>query len=278
MIWVAKVWARRKILGVDGGEKKVGDEEEMSREGIEGDMVALPKITAEDINPRRRDEDGMDQEALERLEKSPALSGAIPIAIFDAAMKEFRGDEALCLRFFDTCSEFYDAPVTKKILEHIIEVLQTYESPDALIRFIRQPVTGLRAISPGFPTNLGLCLDRMKVAFQKLNPADITPTKSRLRSTLDGYVIDWILPYLEEKKLDPDIRTVVVMTLRKVWSRFQANITGYPVGRAVEVSRLIGNIRAHGLREISESATTWAKDLWPHETELFLQSTEVQSQ
>ena len=278
LIWVVKVWARRRILGVDGRAKREEEGEETAGEGIEGDVVALPKITAEDVNPKRRDDDGMDQEALEKLEKSPALSGAIPIAIFDAAMKEFRGDEALCLRFFDTVSEFHDAPVTKKILEHIMEVLQTFESPEAFIRFIRQPVMGLRAISPGFPTNLGLCLDRIKMAFKRLEPMITTPTTPRPRGILDGYVVDWMLPYLEEKELDPDVRKVIMMTVRKVWSQFQADTAGYPGGRAAEASKLIGNIRAHGLHKISEPATAWAMDLWPKETGLFSRDMEVRNQ
>ena len=85
MIYISKIVGRRQILGLDNQrDQQVAKNRS---EELNGDVVALPAITAEDIDPHKRVSADEDQEALEKLSASPALSGAIPTAIFDAAMK-----------------------------------------------------------------------------------------------------------------------------------------------------------------------------------------------
>jgi len=280
LIWVARIWNRRRILGVDGNRGDVDGEkrDDVEVEGIDGDVVKLPMVTEEDINPEKRAGQEVDQAALERLGKSPALSGAIPIAIFDSAMKQFKQDESLCQEFFDMVSEFQDLPCTRKILDHITEFLEIFDSPATLLRCIRQPVMGLSATSARFPTMLSICLDRMETAFKRIEPIVTAPKTSRPRAILDGYLIEWMLSYLGEKDLDRGIRKAIVMSLRKAWSQFQADIAIYPNGNAAEVSKLIGSIRAQGLHKLAEPATAWAIEMWPDEIQLISQAVQARSQ
>lgn len=271
LMWVAKIWARRRILGIDDEQQESNLHKLDDAEGLGGDMVALPKVTEEDINPNKRPGVDLDQTTLDKLGASPALSGAIPMVIFDAAMKQFKHDEKLCLQFFDMVSEFHDLPCVKKILDYILEALQASQSPEAVIRFIQQPVIGLKATSAGFPTMFGLSLNRMKTTFKRLKPL---PTGG----TLEGYIIDWVLPYLREKELDPDVRKVIEMTVRKVWSQLQAAVTTRPDGRAAEVSRLVGNLQSQGLQDITEPATAWAIRTWPNDAKLFSQAGQLHNQ
>ncbi|KAL6721083.1 U3 snoRNP protein [Lecanora helva] len=278
-IWIAKVWARRRILGVDEDRERAEDGVEGSVGGIDGDVVALPKITAEDINPEGRDDDGKNRETLGHLEATPALSGAIPIAIFEAAMEEFGTDEKLCLRFFDIVTDFQDVPVMKRILNRIMETLKRFESPEALIHFIRQPVLGLRSISPGFPGSFQHSLDRINKAWEKLDPEVTANATARARSILDGYIIDWLLPYLTEEELDLDVRDVVMMTVKKAWSQFRVDTVRDPDGRAVDASRLITKMSVHrSLFRITDPAIIWAMQLWPKQTQLFSPSAQDQDQ
>ena len=275
MGYVVKIVGRRRILGLDQAQDE--RDTEKGAEGIDGDVVALPAITAEDINPDQRPSEGVDEEALQKLGSSPALSGAIPMAIFDAAMKQFKDDQKLCMQFFDMIAEFYDMPCTGKILVHIMDTLQTLapESPETLIRWTQQPVIGLNASSPGFPTGLGLCLDRMKAALKRLESSSRAPKTAQSPCMLEQQVIEWMLQYLKEEELDPDVRKVIVMTLRKVWSQLQSDIELDPNGKGPEVASLISKFQAQGLHRIAEPARAWALRMWPIESELFSQDAEV---
>lgn len=268
MMWIAKIVGRRKILGLD--EDMAEEKGEETVEGIDGDEVALPRITADDINPDRRPGEGVDVSALDKLTTSPALSGAIPIAIYDAAKMQFIDDEKLRLDFYDMVAEFPNLPCTEKVTNYVLETLPilSYESPAVLIRYIQQPVMSHIATSYGFPTGLGLCLDRMKDAFERLVPKSTALNTARPRGILGGYVIEWMLPYLGEINLDPDVRTVILSTLRRVWNQFQEDTTVDPVGRGGEVARLIDMLQAQGLRGIAEPATAWATKLWPDGSQL----------
>lgn len=215
MIHVSKIAARRRILGLD-----VEKAEEKSKENLEDDdedMIAIPAITAEDIMPAQQPSDGVEQEALEKLSTSPVLSGAIPMAIFDAAMKHFKEGNELCEEFFDMVAEFLEVQCQESILSHIMVTLRTIapKSPGTLIRWIQQPVMGIDVTSPEFPALFGHSLDRMEKSFETLAPISTEQQTARPISILGQQVNAWMLKYQKED-LDPDVRKVIRITTRKV--------------------------------------------------------------
>lgn len=217
MIHVSKIAGRRHILGLDAEHI-----EESSRQNDEDDhenMITLPAVTAEDVVPAQRSSDAMEQAALEKLSKSPAISGAIPMAIFDAAMKHFNNGSDLCQAFFDMVAEFYEVPCQDSILSHIMDALRTIapESPGTLIRWIQHPVIGIDVTSLKFPSLFGLCLDRMKAAFETLTLISTTPKTTPHARTLGQQVIAWMSAY-QKKDLDADVREVVRVTIAKAES------------------------------------------------------------
>ncbi len=248
MIYIAKIVGRRWILGL-GQEEEVKSGETV--EEIDGDMIVLPAITAEDVTPDHQPSHGVDQETLKKLSASPALSGAIPMAIFDAAMKQLKTNNKICQDFFDMFAEFFDLLCAYKILQHVMDSLQSLapNSPETLIRWIQQPVIGVDATSAGFPTTFGLCLDRINKSFKTL---ELFPPQ--IRSNLGQRVIEWMLPYLDVGDLDPDVHKAIVMTLRKVWSQFQADTERAPSGRGTAVASLLDKLHVQGLQRLSEQA------------------------
>lgn len=260
MIYIAKIAGRRRILGLD--QPDVGKKSDVPNdEGIDGDEVALPVVTAEDIDPDSRDVEGVDQEALKKLEASPALSGAIPMAVFDAATKQFRNDEGIIVQFFDMVTDFTEVPCQKIILNHILDALQSTapDSPETITRFIRQPVIGIRHIASDFPASLGTALDRFKLASGR-------PTAAWARIVLNRHMIQWILSYLEFENLDPDLRKVLQMTMKKAWSKYQSDVTEDPHGRGAEVAGLLVQMEEHGVEQIAKPAREWALRTWPNES------------
>lgn len=273
MIYISRIVGRRQILGLDDQREQQEDENRI--EGISGDVVTLPAITAEDIDPHQRPSGDVDQEALEKLSASPALAGAIPTAIFDAAMKEFKDSHKLCQPFFDMVAEFHNLPCTAQILVHLTETMYAVapEDPEILIRWIKQPVIGTDVYSAAFPTNLGVSLDRIQTSFKRFESVTAAPNALRAQINLEQQILEWLLSYLKDEGLDPDILKVIVMTLRKVWRRFQSDIELDPCGREPEVSNIISKLQAEGVHKLAELARAWALRTWPDESERFCQNT-----
>ena len=220
MINVSKIAGRRRILGLD--VEKVEGKSRDNPENGNDDMIILPAITAEDIMSAERKNDGVEQAVLERRNTSPALLEVIPVAIFDAAMKQFKECNELCQQFFDMIAEFQGIPCQESILSHIMGTLRRIapKNPGTLIRWIQQPVLGIAVSSSEFPGLFAHCLDRMQKAFETLTP--ITPSLETTgpKSILGQQILVWMLSY-QERELDTDLRKVIKMATRKVASLSQ---------------------------------------------------------
>ncbi|KAI9827644.1 MAG: hypothetical protein M1819_006933 [Sarea resinae] len=205
MIYIAKISARRQILGLD--EKRPRSNDKTVLDDPNADLIALPAITAEDVDPSLRGDDELDQAALQNLSTAPALTGAIPLAIFDAGMKHFEMSDELGDNFFDMFTQFEGLPCLSTILQHVVDCLlmNTPESPLSLGCFIRQPVIGIEAKSPEFPSALGKSIERLRLSLRKAKP------KLRL---VEG-VAAWIAGLSSIEGLDPAIQKVLFVTLRQ---------------------------------------------------------------
>jgi U3 small nucleolar RNA-associated protein 6 len=164
-IYVGKIAGRRKILGLDiDRTKKSGTDED----GDE-DMIALPQVTAEDVNPSLKQDDGVDEVALQNLASAPVLTGAIPLAVFDSAMKQFQGKATLAEKFFDTFAEFSQLACIPSILQHVLDYLQD-NSPHAvetaICRFHMQ-LFGCDATDPEIALALSKALDMISSTIQQ---------------------------------------------------------------------------------------------------------------
>ena len=213
LLYISKILARRRILGLDhrADPPEAGNPPAEARES-EDDVIALPTITADDVG--FGDSTPLaDQHLLEKLDTNPALSGAIPIAVFDAGYKKL-GSEAFALAFFDTVADFVELPCQHAILEHVLEQTRAASQPSdpaLAFRFVQQPTIGLSVHSPAFPAAFGRSLSRM-------NLSERSQTENKRGHSFEHHMIDWILPYLEED-LDPDLRRALEMTLKPLRDR-----------------------------------------------------------
>lgn len=204
LIYIAKLVARRRILGIDKGNFEPATAEQGAEfDDPDADMITLPKVTGEDVNPSEgNDKNGVDNVALQNLASTPALSGAIPLAIFDSAMNHFNNDDRFGLEFYNMASEFGQIPSLHTILEHIVDVLQT-NKPDSYrthICYTRIPTAGISATSVEFPRALGVSLSRLRERGPDRNLAQ--------------EVINWLQPLEKTEGLDPALQKVIAATIR----------------------------------------------------------------
>lgn len=260
MIYIAKTSARARALGRN---------EELSKKDLmldadvaDGNKIALPKSNTFDITANDEGKETVDQEIIRVIEATPALSGAIPMAIFDRAMTLFDEDMSLGEQFFDVIMTFEEVSCANNVLQHIVDhlVAAARTDPSTLICHIRQPLVGLQVLSPAFPGALGIALRRLNSGIAAMSG----PQQSlQPRLALSQKAIEWILQFLVEG-LDSDVYQVILMTLRKLWTKYHADTLKDSSSNTGDgLFRLIGKLQERGLEDMVNAARQLAIQLWP---------------
>ena len=173
-------------------------------------MIHFPDFKAHTLRPRMIDGVKVDGEAVKDPMTTPALNGAIPLAIFDDARKQSFFSASVAEDFFNMFAAFDQVLCLPKILQHVIDsMMETYPTDSSTHScFVRQPIIGINPRSSKFPMALASSLDRLKSSKEKASD----------KGKLSGKVASWMEPILSLDNLDPGIRTVLNHTLRKLGS------------------------------------------------------------
>lgn len=250
-MYMAKITARRRILGLGSEPRK--DDAMLSTQDEDADHITLPVITAEDVDPSLRTDSLEDENALHNLDATPALSGAIPIAIFDAAMGNFH-DAYFAEQFFNLAVTYDTLSCSSKISGHVADALSSLDptSLSSISCSIRQPLTGIQPKSPAFPVALSLVLKRLSESMET-------------QPSLELYekAVEWLSPYLLLKDLDPDIRTVISSTLNRIMSSYKRIVEGQGGGSSERFARLLEQLRRGGLESLVSAMLPWSVETWP---------------
>lgn len=258
MIYIAKIAGRRRILGID--ENQTHQPRPAAAEDSDADVLTLPTVTAEDINPTLQPDDSVDQAALRTLSSTPALTGAIPLAIFDAAMKQFPTDDILGESFFSMFAEFNGVPCLTTVTQHVVDSLLTQSptSAAALICFIRQPAIGTTTTAVAFPGALAVCLKRLKYSASLSKP----PWK------LAEKVIDWLLPLTEPEVQDPGLHKVLTVTLGGAISDFKGEAILDTNMKADDFVRVVKTLQQAGYHGDAQKLIASGLERWASNAQL----------
>ncbi|CZT18647.1 related to HAT (Half-A-TPR) repeat-containing protein [Ramularia collo-cygni] len=204
MVYLAKLAARRKVLGLDERrQEKAQDEDD--------NMISLPTITAEDINPDAgKGIEEVDEAALKRLANAPAYTGAIPIAIFDSAMKQVKNAAEAAEEFFNLVFEFSAVPSTAVILEHILDHLRTAHpnTVETVVCEAKLALFGVDMNSADFPPALGRGLASLK------SGTNAVPEKQRKRFAEKAIAL--LLAWGgAPDQMDEDVSTVLAASMNR---------------------------------------------------------------
>ena len=214
MIYLAKIALRRSILGLDVDRSSKED-----TEAVEGatedpgfatsaDMIAIPAFNTNALRPSMIEGVKVDTEAAKDPMTTPALNGAIPLAIFDAARKQPFFSPAAAEDFFVMFSAFPQVRCLPNILQHVLDCMTELYPADACTCncYTRQPIVDIEPTSADFPAALGVALDRMKESKAKVKDKKELSRKSKA----------WVESVMAVEELDPGIQTVLKHTLRKL--------------------------------------------------------------
>jgi U3 small nucleolar RNA-associated protein 6 len=210
MIWLHKIAMRRKILGLDlAPAPKVAEEEEKEGEEENGftndaDHIALPSFTPSTFSSIPVSEEEAKQDPI----NTPALNGAIPLAIFADAQKQPFYNVNVAESFFNMFITFTQVHCLQKIVETVVQsILEKFPQEAAAWNvYVRQPLVGVDPLSADFPGALGIALDRLKEAKEKAKDKALLARKTR----------EWVEPIVALETLDEGVRTVLNFTLKKL--------------------------------------------------------------
>jgi U3 small nucleolar RNA-associated protein 6 len=206
MVYLAKLAARRKILGLDEERKAPAAQEE------DDNMMMLPEISAEDIDPEaNKGVEEVNADALQRLANAPAYTGAIPLAIFDAAMKQFNDDSDVANDFFDLVATFDTVPSARKILDTVYTRLQDTapNSADQIICEAKMHTFSVAPTSVDFPAALGQSIAIVKSGSTKVSAAG----QSKLAENAVVYFLSLVVKQKDE--MDEGVVRVLEASIKK---------------------------------------------------------------
>lgn len=223
MEWLGKMESKK-------GNKKALESARAAEAVDEGDMILLhnddmgeddefgdgEEVLLPDPLASRRDKDAeeakkvFNEEAVKKLESSPALEGAIPKAIFEVSRKQpFFGAQA-GEAFFDMFAKFTSVSAQPQLVQHVLDCLvESYPRHSATCScLVKQPLIGVDVGTAAFPKALRESLARMKTYMET------TDSKPKLAEK----TLAWIDPILAKEDVDTGIRTVLEYTKRKLES------------------------------------------------------------
>ena len=229
--------------------------------------LGLARSTSVDLNTDRVDFDtlaGVKEDVLERLHQSPALSGAIPIAIFNAAMKEFECDAELGEELFNSMASFWRLPCTPSILQHIVQNLQNAAPRNALTLAcaFKEPVSCVEMSSVEFPGLLRESLNRLKNSTQTLSDVSSPQHNARSGFLLAYRAVRWIIGLLKSGRPDEDVYEVLLAVLKRTWKRLLVDLE-LRVIDANSFSDLLEDLRDKAFRGVYVSGAMTALRVWP---------------
>ena len=212
MIFLAKIAARRRVLGLDApAVKAVEEKPEEEGQGFEGDEIKFPEFKAQSLGQSAMEGVKVDGEAKQDPMNTPALQGAIPLAIFDDAAKQAFFNAEAAQHFFDMFTVFTQVGCLPKVLQHVLDVMMERFPTEAATWdcYVRMPLVGVSPLTAEFPGQLAVALGRLGEGKEKV----------RVKGALAKKTAAWVEKVLAMEGLDGGITTVLEVTLRKLeWS------------------------------------------------------------
>ena len=246
LMYLSKLIRRQRILGLDNREEA----KHPIDEGLDADIITLPPLTIEDLNPVQTQDrkTGSSQDN----PKTPATQGAIPMAIFDAAMQQFESVE-LAGQFFDLTFELLRFPVARPIASHMLLKMRALAADSArtLDCYIREPLVGVEPSSTGFPRCIRESLGRLK-----------STTNESPSLELAARTVTWVTAYLRHD-LDTDLRMALTKIAVGAINHYQSIHGDHCSGSGDELAALLQKFDEAKIREPIQPVLSWASQMWP---------------
>ncbi|KAK0649686.1 U3 small nucleolar RNA-associated protein 6-domain-containing protein [Cercophora newfieldiana] len=217
MDWLARIEAKKGVKGVRRGVNVMEAIKATETTGEEGDQINFDESDSDGggedelmlpdpdlVAGGKKKKEVFDEETTRKMEQNPALTGAIPMAIFDIAQKQPFFNAEAAGSFFELFASFSKVSTHGKITQHVLDAMEEKypNSAETCSCHIRQPLIGVGLRTAEFPKALRECLSRLRTAFEKTDDKKVLAQK----------MAAWITNILEVEDLDAAIKTVLEHT------------------------------------------------------------------
>ncbi|SZF05430.1 unnamed protein product [Blumeria hordei] len=213
MIYLAKITNRSKTLQLRRGECTENngiDASTTSNSAFDSsqDIVAVPDFHPDNMQSETTESAKVNPDVITEIMNTPALNGAIPLAIFDKSCQQPFICASVSTDFFNMFASFPQIRCIQKILQHVVSFMLKNYPTDSSARscYTREPLIGLNHKTPEFPAALGTSLHRitesMEIVSDRANYSKLTRI--------------WLEQTLALDDLDSAIQTVIKHTLRTI--------------------------------------------------------------
>lgn len=192
MSYIAKLQARREIMGIEASPETDRDTENQPK-----------TLTAEDVVPDDAT-DVTNAKATQPIAETSVQSGAIPVAILDAAMAQFDNDADLAQDVLYMLEDYAHIRATLPVVRHLAVHAKQHNSGHwvGAACDIWGPVIGVQPSSADFPAKFRAALKLLR--------------ESQKHSELTAWAKRWLQTVLEAENLDPAIQTVAESVARSL--------------------------------------------------------------
>jgi U3 small nucleolar RNA-associated protein 6 len=209
MEWLERMEARKAKKG--GVAKAIQEQADYNDDQIRFDETDSDEDVDEDgrmilPNAGPKTKNVFNDTAVEKLEKNPALDGAIPMAIFDISKKQPFFSANVAAQFFDLFAAFPNVSSQMRLAQHVLDTMNQ-EFPNSPVTNdcdVRQALINVNVQSAAYPNALREALGRLRTVL------DTTTDKIQLAQR----TMAWIEPVLSLDDLDAGIRTVLEHSAR----------------------------------------------------------------
>ncbi|GAO46438.1 hypothetical protein G7K_0669-t1 [Saitoella complicata NRRL Y-17804] len=250
MVYIAKLYARRRILGIDEQEEETKQEES---EDDEDGNIKLPTIIAAEMDDGTPKDKNLLSEvevkALTNAANNPALSGAIPLSITKSAFSALPKSTSLPTRLWELFESFKQLPeVRQQLCQMVEDYLRTQfpNTPKALFFLLVLPTKTLEhgAVDPAFPAALREVLKGFSATLVAARP------RAELYDLFLAYLHEYLsLPVLETN-LEKLLSAFFAKTVKDAEKEGELGAKGY----AVWVRRLLAKERNAEAGQVLERA------------------------
>lgn len=214
MDWLQKMEAKARKMEGGATAATAWDAVKASEAEQEGDVIALDDGESDEEDddsnglllpdPEKSPHKTLDAQAVQQIRKSPAMEGAIPLAIFEVARKQSAFQASTAEAFFDVFAPFTSVSSQGKMLQTVLDTMQQRfaREPSTWSVLVRRTMVGVDLLTAAFPRALREALALVREGMEKTDDKVAFATK----------VVDWMNSILGVKGLDQDIKKVLELT------------------------------------------------------------------
>lgn len=230
LLYLDKIYARRKVLGLDRTDEEIARDELIT--GFDDEDSSMPTIQTQEDKANDALVKDVEMSTLSTTSTNAALQGAIPEVIMRSATTAMPKNLSMLLQFYSALAEYESLPFRDTLLERITDMLTEdgiRADPQACLTRVILPLDLLKndVNNHAFPDTF-----RESLAIYRQVSAEVN-SPSQLVDLWTKYLQGLLKPDMEV-----NLRQAIIITIRKAYKSVE--LSKHQYGAWIKLEREIG--------------------------------------